>query len=417
MVYQRRQIISESEQNRILGLYNRPIATDSIVIAEWLSPDEKFCIFLDDLIDVENKVKIGNIWENFDHFKFFLKHSFEVATNLPQDIKESVLTSLDSFLITESNQNMVGLKPYVKELLSENVFKDAWDWTKDTVKGAAQGIKNFATTSIDGLKKLYTNIKDGEWKKAFEIIGKGILYVARSIRSAMYNPIGILLDAILIATGVGKGAQFVVWAIIVGLDIYELISGNHEDSTLSLPWRLLFLGVDIIGLVFAGIAAKGAKGIVGAALKKFGSSAEAFSTAMKSNPSLQGIGKKILTALNGANGLISKALSSLKSSSPKIYGFISKPLSAFGSFVTKIAKLLGGGLKGAVNVVSKPGNAIKSALGGGRLGSGAKATFNTGALLGGIGAYTQGKKNEYESAVLDALSKPDVESEYNYDQL
>jgi hypothetical protein len=417
MVYQRRQIISESEQNRILGLYNRPIATDSIVIAEWLSPDEKFCIFLDDLIDVENKVKIGNIWENFDHFKFFLKHSFEVATNLPQDIKESVLTSLDSFLITESNQNMVGLKPYVKELLSENIFKDAWDWTKDTVKGAAQGIKNFATTSIDGLKKLYTNIKDGEWKKAFEIIGKGILYVARSIRSAMYNPIGILLDAILIATGVGKGAQFVVWAIIVGLDIYELISGNHEDSTLSLPWRLLFLGVDIIGLVFAGIAAKGAKGIVGAALKKFGSSAEAFSTAMKSNPALQGIGKKILTALNGANGLISKALSSLKSSSPKIYGFISKPLSAFGSFVTKIAKLLGGGLKGAVNVVSKPGNAIKSALGGGRLGSGAKATFNTGALLGGIGAYTQGKKNEYESAVLDALSKPDVESEYNYDQL
>jgi hypothetical protein len=177
------------------------------------------------------------------------------------------------------------------------------------------------------------------------------------------------------------------------------------------------LGVDIIGLVFAGIAAKGAKGIVGAALKKFGSSAEAFSTAMKSNPALQGIGKKILTALNGANGLISKALSSLKASSPKIYGFISKPLSAFGGFVTKIAKLLGGGLKGAVNVVSKPGNAIKSALGGGRLGSGAKATFNTGALLGGIGAYTQGKKNEYESAVLDALSKPDVESEYNYDQL
>jgi hypothetical protein len=417
MVYQRRQIISESEQNRILGLYNRPISTDSIVIAEWLSPDEKFCIFLDDLIDVENKVKIGNIWENFDHFKFFLKHSFEVATNLPQDIKESVLTSLDSFLITESNQNMVGLKPYVKELLSENIFKDAWDWGVDTVKSAAQGIKNFATTSIDGLKKLYTNIKDGEWKKAFEIIGKGILYVARSIRSAMYNPIGILLDAILIATGVGKGAQFVVWAIIVGLDIYELISGNHEDSTLSLPWRLLFMGVDIIGLVFAGIAAKGAKGIVGAALKNFGSSAEAFSTAMKSNPALQGIGKKILTALNGANGLISKALSSLKVSSPKIYGFISKPLSAFGGFVTKIAKLLGGGLKGAVNVVSKPGNAIKSALGGGRLGSGAKATFNTGALLGGIGAYTQGKKNEYESAVLDALSKPGVESEYNYDQL
>jgi hypothetical protein len=417
MVYQRRKIISESEQNRILGLYNRPISSESIVIAEWLSPDEKFCIFLDDLIDVENKVKIGNIWENFDHFKFFLKHSFEVATNLPQDIKESVLTSLDSFLITESNQNMVGLKPYVKELLSENIFKDAWDYGKETVKGAVQGIKNFATTSIDGLKKLYTNIKDGEWKKAFEIIGKGILYVARAIRSALYNPIGIILDAILIATGVGKAAQFVVWAIVVGLDIYELISGNHEDPSLSLPWRLLFLGVDIIGLVFAGVAAKAGKGIVGAAIRRFGTGAEAFSTAIKSNKALQGIGKKILDSLGSARGLIERALTSLKTSSPKIYGFISKPLSAFGSFITKIISLLGGGAKTAINVISKPGKVLKSALGGGKLGSAAQATLNTGALIGGIGAYSQGKKNEYESAILDALSKPGVESEYNYDQL
>ena len=36
MVYQRRQIITESERNRILGLYERPMLTDSIVIAEWL---------------------------------------------------------------------------------------------------------------------------------------------------------------------------------------------------------------------------------------------------------------------------------------------------------------------------------------------------------------------------------------------
>ena len=418
MVYQRRQIVTESEQNRILGMYGRPISSESIVIAEWLSPDEKFCIFLDDLIDVENKVKIGNIWENFDHFKFFLKHSFEVATNLPQEIKESVLTSLDSFLITESNQNMSGLKPYIKQLLSErNYFSDAWDYAKETGAAAVQGVKDFTNTSIDGLKKLYTNIKDGEWKKAFEIIGKGILYVARSIRAALYNPIGILLDAILIATGVGKAAQFVIWAIVVGLDIYELISGNHEDTTLSLPWRLLFLGVDIIGLVFAGIAAKGAKGIVGAALKSFGAGTEGFTKAIKSNVALQGIAKKILDALTGAKGLIGKALANLKTTSPKIYSFISTPLNAIGGFMTQIINLLSGGAKAAVNVVSKPGKVLKSALGGGKLGSGAQTALNTGALLGGIGAYTQGQKNDYEQALELALTNPDIESEYNYDQL
>jgi len=417
MVYQRRQIITESERNRILGLYERPMLMESVVIAEWLSPDEKFCIFLDDLIDVENKVKIGNIWENFDHFKFFLKHSFEVATNVSREIKESVMVSLNSFIITESNQDMSGLKPYVKELLKEGIFGDALDYAKETGKNAVQGVKDFTTTSIEGLKKVYTNINDGEWRKAFAIIRKGILYVARSIRSALYNPIGILLDAILIATGVGKGFQFVIWAIVVGLDIYELISGNHEDTTLSLPWRLLFLGVDIIGLVIAGIAAKAAKGVVGSAVRQFGSSVEGFSKALKSNKVLQGIAQKILEATKGASGLISKALANLKTSSPKIYSFISTPLNAIGSFITKIVKLLSSGLKGTVKAISKPGNVIKSALGGGKLGSGVKAAVNATAVLGGVGAYIQGQKNKYEKSMEDALGNPNVESQYNYNEL
>jgi hypothetical protein len=420
MVVQRKLIITESDRNYIRGLYGvkNTISESEIVITDWLSPDEKYAIFLDELYDITNKVKIGNIWENFDHFKFFLKHSFEVAENISTNIKESVLTSLDSFLITESNQNILGLKPYVKELLSEqNFFTNALDYAKETGKDAVQGVKNFTTTSIEGLKKIHTNIKDGEWKKAFEIVGKGILYVARSIRSALYNPIGIILDAILVASGIGKSAQFVIWAVVVGLDIYELISGNHEDPSLSLPWRLLFLGVDIIGLVFAGIAAKGAKGIVGAAIRKFGSSFGGFTNAMKSNTALQGIAKKILSSLNNAQGLIGKALGSLKTSAPKVYNFISKPLNSFSVFVTKISNLLKGGLKTSYNVASKPGKALKSALGGGKLGSGVQAGLNTGVVVGGIGAYSQGKKNEYESAVTDALSKPGIESEYNYDQL
>lgn len=422
MVYQRRQIISESEQNRILGLYNRPIISESIVITEWLSPDEKFCIFLDDLIDVENKVKIGNIWENFDHFKFFLKHSFEVATNLPQDIKESVLTSLDSFLITESNQDMRGLKPYVKELLSEdNVFTDAWNWAKETAHNAYTGTTSFVDKSISGLKQLYTNIKDGDWSKAFDLIKKGILYVARTIRSAMYNPIGILLDAILIATGVGKSAQFVIWAIIVGLDIYELMSGNYEDPDLALPWRLLFFGIDIIGLVFAGVAAKAAKGPIGALIRKFGSGMEGFSKAIKSNKFIQGTAQKILESANGAKGLIDKALASLKTKSPKIYNFISGPLSSFGKFLSKTIEYMSMGVKGAVKgttkVLSAPGNVVKTALGGKGLGNVAKTTVNTVAPLAAIGTYQKNKERQAYKEIGDAISGSNVKANYNSDQI
>ena len=92
-------LISESDKTHILNLYGVSSVKDTIVITEWLSPDEKYCVFLDELYDIQNKTKIGNIWENFDNFKFFLTHSFEVATNVPKQIKENVLNSLKSFVI------------------------------------------------------------------------------------------------------------------------------------------------------------------------------------------------------------------------------------------------------------------------------------------------------------------------------
>lgn len=414
MVYQRRQIISESEQNRILGLYGRPQSTETVVIAEWLSPDEKYCIFFDDLIDIQNKTKIGNIWENFDNFKFFLKHSFEVAANIPQEIKESVISSIDSLLITESTQNMVGLKPYVKELLSEqNYFSDALNWAKDTGAAAVQGVKDFGTTSINGLKKLYTNIKDGEWKKAFEIIGKGILYVARSIRSALYSPIGVLLDAILIATGIGKSAQFVIWAVVVGLDVYELISGDHEDPELAMPWRLLLFGVDILGLVFAGAAAKASKTVVGALIRQFGKGMEGITKAVQGSKVLQGTIQKILNSAQGAGGLMQRAATYLKTKAPKIYNFLSKAFSAVGGFIKKMIEILASVLKGTFKAVSAPGKVVKNALGGQKLGNAAQAAINVGAPTLAFGAYQQGKEREQYQQLAQAIQSSDVKPNYD----
>ena len=156
---------------------------------------------------------------------------------------------------------------------------------------------------------------------------------------------------------------------------------------------------------------------MGSAIRQFGSSLEGFSKALKSNKALQGIAQKILEATKGASGLISKALANLKTSSPKIYSFISTPLNAIGSFITKIVKLLSSGYKGTVNAISKPGNVIKSALGGGKLGSGVKAAVNATVVLGGVGAYSQGQKNKYEKYLKDALGNPNVESQYNYNEL
>ena len=70
--------------------------------------------------DIKNKTKLGNIWENFDNFKFFIKHSFDVAKNIPIEIKESVNTSLKNLILTESTQDFSKLKPFIKEMVIKN---------------------------------------------------------------------------------------------------------------------------------------------------------------------------------------------------------------------------------------------------------------------------------------------------------
>lgn len=414
MVVQSRNIITESERNRILGLYGRPQIPETVVITEWLSPDEKYCIFFDDLIDIENKTKIGNIWENFENFKFFLKHSFEVATNIPQEIKESVITSINSFLITESNQNMVGLKPYVKEFLSEqNFFSDLGTWASDTAKSAVQGVTDFAKTSWEGIKKTYNYIKDAEWSKAFEIIKKGVLFVARSIRSMLYHPVGILLDAILIATGVGKGFQFAIWGTVVALDVYELISGNYEDPDLAMGWRLLFFGVDILGLATTAIAAKGARTLISGLIKRFGKGADGVVSAVQSSKFLQDVVNKILGSAQSAGGLMQKTATHLQTKAPKIYNFLKGAFSAVGGFIKKMVELLASLVKGTYKAVSAPGKSVKSVLGGGKLGSAAQASLNVGVPIAALGAYQTGQERKQNDEFMAAVQSNNIEPDYS----
>jgi hypothetical protein len=232
------------------------------------------------------------------------------------------------------------MKPMFKQfLVEEGLWDDFKSWVGKTAKGAVQGTKDFINTGIKGLKKTYSYIKDGDWKAAFDIIKKGALYVARKIRSAMYHPVGLILDAILVATGIGKGAQIVVWAIIVALDVYELASGDYEEPDLSMGWRLLFLGVDILGLVFAGAAAKSGKALVRGAISRFGKSTEAVSKSVRETPALKSIMEKILSGVSGASGKISQAGNLLKTKSPSLYKWFSGIIGKLQSFLTKMVNL------------------------------------------------------------------------------
>jgi hypothetical protein len=405
-----KMFITESERDRIRGLYNVPILTESndFVITDWLSPDEKYVIFLDELYDISNKIKIGNIWENFDNFKFFLKHSFEVAKDVPETIKESVLSSINGLILTESNQDIRQLKPIVKDMLMNEGLGDwvkgAGEWLKDTAKGVVTGTTEFVKTSLSGVQKLVGNISAGQWSEVVKIIGSGALYVARKIRAALYNPVGLILDAILVATGVGKGVQFVIWGIVVALDIYEITSGNYENKEDNLLTKLLFMGIDIIGLVSAGVAAKASKTFIGPLLKRFGSSIEGLTRATKVSPKFKGLLETMMSYATSAKSSMGKVSSYLKTKSPMLYKFVSSILGGLGSLVAKLISVIKSVLGITGKVLSAPGKVINKVLGGGKLGSGVKSGFETSAIVGGIGAHEKVNATKETKSLVQGFS-------------
>jgi len=427
MMYNNKLVISESERRRISNIYENSFSLD-YVITDWVSPDEKYVIFLDELFDIENKTKLGNVWENFDNFKFFLRHSFEVSTTVPQQIKEEALQTLDSFILTESTQNFTHLKPIFKQLLQEDwgILGDLANWAKDTAVSAYTGFTDFVSTSYEGAKKLIGAISKGEWSRVLDLVKKGALYVARKVRGMLYHPVGLALDAILVATGIGKGIAWIPWAIAVGLDIYEFISGDYEDPELHWGWRLLFFACDILGLVVTGMAAKVPRQLLLGLVSRFGKTQQGLKLAVQSSPKIQSFLKSVSEGLSSVKGFMGKALSYFQVKSPFMYKFFSGIMGGIGKFITKLTNLisflLGATLKGAVklgkgalNVLNTPGK-LAMKLGGGKGTAAAANVLVPAAAIGTAGEYMKRKEMEksieQEKKVEDGLTSGPP-SEYN----
>jgi len=326
--------ISEGEKDLIRRMHNNQKSYDvllkesvgfvstvseSVVISDWASPDDKYLILFDTLYDLESRTNLGDIWENFDNFKLFISHSFEVATNVPKQIKEDVINSIKSLVLTESISDMSKIKPILKQLIKEEGFVD-WigsgikktgQWAADEVKRFGSDIADIAKTGWEGIKKAGVAISNGDWKSILSLLGKGMLFLARKLRSLLYNPVGMVLDAILIATGIGKAAQWIPWAIVVALDIYEVSTGDYEEKDVATWMRWLMIGTDILGLVFAGGVAGSAK----AALSVFrgAKTAEEFAAIAVKNPRTVSWIQKIIGAFEKVPQMLGKAATWLKS--------------------------------------------------------------------------------------------------------
>lgn len=332
-------LISESERQNIIRQYDKSNITETYVIKDWLSPDDKYLIFLDELYDLESKKFIGNIWEDFNRLKTFLVHTFEVAKNIPVELKESV-DFLNKLVITES-KNILEAKLIIQSLINEgenNWFTDLSNWMGEKASSAAQGVKDFAKKSYEGAKKLVGNISQGEWTKVLDLVKKGILYVARSLRSAVYNPVGLVLDTILVATGIGKGVQWIPWAIIVALDVWEMMTGNYEDPNENPYLRILFYATDVLGLVSTGVVAAGARQAAKAATVGAKTSQE-ITAALSKNSVFKGLFDTLLKGLPKVEGLLKQAANTLKTKFPAGAKFIEGVISGVKKLTQSISNM------------------------------------------------------------------------------
>jgi hypothetical protein len=338
----RKLLITESEKKDILNLHTQTNALfdGDIVVTDWISEDNRYAVFMDHLFDIENKTDLGNIWKKSDNLFLFLEYAFSVSS-VSSIIKEEAQTFFSKRVLVENTVDLTSIKPIIKKMLKEDFWKDtaigrglgyAGKFVKDTAYNTYTGITSTFDEAWAGIKNASIAISKGDFKELFKLIGQGFLWAGRKIRSAAYSTVGMIIDAILVATGIGKVAQVVVWAIVVAVDIYEFISGDYEEKGQPMWLRILFFGCDVLGLVFAGAAAKAAratiKGVVGTGAK----AAAEMGPKIAANPTVMGILKKMVTAVKDVPSKLSSIASKLGKGG--FWGsLLGKALSGVGKFV------------------------------------------------------------------------------------
>jgi hypothetical protein len=325
-------LISESEKNRILGLYRVNTKKD-FVFDFVLTENNKYLIIMDQVFVSGGGGKtIGSIWENTHIFNEIIKESLG-------SINESI-----NELISEIKWNKDLVSKWLKEtnLLSEQE-KGIWDNIKS-------GVSNIA--SKVGEKTLET---------AKTIFNKGVVPALRWIRRGVYTGVGLVIDVVLSILAAKSTA--IVWFVIVLLDIYEIGTGDfdpQDPDRNQLPF--FFLLTDMLGCIFTGAVAIGAKKAIPKIAKEgiekgAPNLVKPFQTLDNNIPKLKN-GLK-----NTANQLENKLGPKSTSVIGKIKGFIDNILTQLQQFIRKLFSKEG--LKAGVTAagVYAAGHAVGAGIG------------------------------------------------------
>jgi hypothetical protein len=221
--------ITESEKNKIRKMYGIH-EKNNFVFDFVLTENNKYLIIMDNVfVAGGDGNSIGTIWENTYIFNELIKESF---TKLGNTITESVHNEIDRIL-EKTKWSKELISEWVKEskLLTEDDKTGIWDKIKT---GASNVVSNIGSNIMKGMEWVFKN---------------GLLPFLRWVRRGLYTGVGIVIDVVVSILAVKTNA--IVWAVIVLLDIYEIVTGDFDPKD---PERkespYLFMIGDALGLIF-----------------------------------------------------------------------------------------------------------------------------------------------------------------------
>lgn len=260
------------------------IKKDNFIFELNNSEDGKYFIMNDEVFNIKEQKHLGNIWSS------------------PSIINE--ITSEE--LITENN-----ILLEIKNILSNK--------------------ENYTFLFNNRNKLLLEEINNDNTSKTLKLL--------RKLKDAVYSNAGIVVDAILVATGIGKSVQWIPWAMITALDAYQLLTNKwpDEEKNDSLFWKILSFGFDAMALVTTGSAAKLGRKIFSGIKSVSPTAAKKIIQGSKQMKKFLGVMKK---SLSGVLGFFDKAIKYLLTVFKPFANFLKKLYSPIRKFLGKLEQMI-----------------------------------------------------------------------------
>lgn len=344
-MYNRKLNITNSEKTNILEMYE---PTKSYFFDNYLTIDGRYYIQNDYVFDLHEQKELGDLFslEN-------LKTIFETV-----NVKNSIIVENIKKLLYNTTNEILMLYEVKREILLKRSLLTEQDSEGDEYEDSTLNEPQHGT------------------------IAGGVLYLARKLKSMLWSIGGMAVDALLVASGIGKTVQWIPWAILLTLDTYQWTSGDYGSDTefkeASKFWKYLTLGFDAIGMMSAGPIAKAAAKLF-EPVKLFKSEGQIAQWVSKS-PQAKAVLTKMSSIISGAGSWLTKGADMMMSKMPTLGKWMSSIATTAGNLLKTVGSFIG-------KILSSPGKLaqnIGTKLGGENIGRGFKAATNTAAMVGGL---------------------------------